>query len=543
MDGIRKKEVKSLKSRHFESRFLALKFFDLLEIEEVEMFTEGKILTGVTREGTRVFLNPKMANRHGLIAGATGTGKTVTLKVLAESFSEMGVPVFLADVKGDISGMCQAGTPTESILERLKSLGIADFPFRAFPVRFWDVYGEAGIPVRTTVSEMGPLLISRLLGLTKVQEGVLNLVFQIADDSGRLLLDWKDLRSMLIYVGNRNKEFTLEYGNISKQSIGAIQRALYAVENAGGEVFFGEPDLQLEDWIQTDSSGRGFINILDCVTLFHHPVLYATFLLWMLTELFERLPEVGDLEKPKLVFFFDEAHLLFTDAPKALVQKIEQVVRLIRSKGVGVFFVTQKPTDIPDSVLAQLGNRLQHALRAYTPAEQKGVSAAAKSFRKNSAFDTESAITNLGTGEALVSFLDESGKPEVVQIAKILPPSSFMGPADEQLKTDLTKNCELYQKYAQIVDRYSAFEMIEEENAQAEAAELERKEAEEAQRTVSRRPAASRTSGYGSGTSRRVGRPRKTAMEKAVDQTMNTIGREFGKGIVRTLLGLFIRKK
>lgn len=503
------------------------------------MYTENKILVGVSRNETRVFLNPGMANRHGLIAGATGTGKTVTLKVLAESFSEMGVPVFLADVKGDISGMCRPGEGTAPVVKRLKDLGIDDFQFQSFPVRFWDVYGKGGIPVRTTISEMGPTLLARLLGLTKVQEGVLNLVFQIADESGKLLIDWKDLRAMLVYVGNRNKEYTLRYGNISKQSIGAIQRALLAVENAGGELFFGEPALDIHDWIQTDSEGKGAVNILHCTELYRQPVLYATFLLWMLSELFESLPEVGDLAKPKLVFFFDEAHLLFTDAPKVLVQQVEQVVRLIRSKGVGVYFITQKPSDIPDSVLAQLGNRIQHALRAYTPMEQKAVKAAALSFRKNPDFDTETAITNLGTGEALVSFLDDAGRPEVVQIARILPPSSFMGPASEEERRRRTETSERFAFYSNVVDRISAFEMIEEETAAERIREEEESQAAPS-RTANRetvRKTETRT------TSARKGRPRKSAMEKAADTTFRTIGRELGKSITRSILGIFFRKR
>ena len=521
------------------------------------MYTENKLLVGVSRNETRVFLNPRMANRHGLIAGATGTGKTVTLKVLAESFSEMGVPVFLADVKGDISGMCQPGTGTPKILERLKSMGIANFQFQSFPVRFWDVYGKGGIPVRTTISEMGPTLLARLLELTKVQEGVLNLVFQIADESGKLLIDWKDLRAMLLYVGNRNKEYTLKYGNISKQSIGAIQRALLAVEKAGGECFFGEPPLDIRDWIKTDTDGKGIVNILHCTELYRHPVLYATFLLWMLSELFELLPEVGDMEKPKLVFFFDEAHLLFTDAPKVLVQQVEQVVRLIRSKGVGVYFITQQPSDIPDSVLAQLGNRIQHALRAYTPMEQKAVKAAALSFRRNPDFDTESAITSLGTGEALISFLDDAGRPEIVQISRILPPASFMGPASDEERRRITANSERFAFYSDVFDRISASELIEEEMAAENKRETEHEtEQSSAPKTVHRNAqrnlpgnlpgiGKTKTAGKTSGrtSSAKKGRPRKSAMEKAADSTFRTIGRELGKSITRTILGIFFKKR
>ena len=347
---------------------------------------DGKLLIGVGE--TPVCLLPRMANRHGLISGATGTGKTITLKVMAESFSALGVPVFLADVKGDLAGCCRTGERTEAIDRRLTAMGLdpETFRYQPFPVRFWDVYGEMGHPVRTTVSEMGAPLLSRLLDLTAVQEGVLTIVFRVADEKGWLLSDLKDLRAMVNYVAEHADEYRSEYGNVSKQSAGAIQRSLLQLEDAGGDLFFGEPDIELSDWFQTDDKGKGYINILHCERLYRSPLLYATFLLWLLAELFEQLPEVGDPEQPKLVFFFDEAHLLFDDAPKALVDKVEQVVRLIRSKGVGVFFITQRPSDVPDSVLAQLGNKVQHALRAYTPAEQKAVRAAAQGFRANPAF-------------------------------------------------------------------------------------------------------------------------------------------------------------
>ena len=523
------------------------------------MFTEDKILVGVTAEGKRLFLNPRMANRHGLIAGATGTGKTVTLKVLAESFSDMGVPVFLADVKGDVSGMCQPGDATEKMTQRLTALGVSNFKFHACPVRFWDVFAENGIPVRTTISEMGPMLLSRLLGLTQVQEGVLNLVFKIADDEGKYLIDWKDLRAMLVYIGNKNQEYTLKYGNISKQSVGAIQRCLLQLETAGSEMFFGEPDLQLEDWIQCTSDGRGYVNILHAVELYRHPVLYATFLLWMLGELFERLPETGDLDKPKMVFFFDEAHLLFTDAPKVLVQKVEQVVRLIRSKGVGVYFISQKPSDIPDSVLAQLGNRIQHALRAYTPAEQKSLKSAASSFRKNPAFDTETAISELGTGEALVSFLDEKGRPAIVEMAKILPPATYLGTADERIRADLTKNNPYYRHYSQTIDKYSAYEMLAAESGnESEISEETRHQAEmrRVKPTATPEPAPARRPSLPSyprqmpempqqtrapkqpTAPKKVGRPKKTTSEKVTDSVIRTLG----KCLERTLLGILKKK-
>ena len=363
-----------------------------------------------------IYLEPSMANRHGLIAGATGTGKTVTLKLLAESFSDMGVPVFLADVKGDLTGMCAPGKENKHIRRSIDTMGLTDFNYVSYPVEFWDVYARRGLPVRTTISEMGPELLSRLLGLNETQSGVLRIVFRIADDRQLLLLDLKDLRSMVQYVGDNAREYKLTYGNISSQSVGAIQRALLELEDEGGDIFFGEPALDLADWVAWAEDGRGVMNILECQELFQHPLLYATFLLWMLSELYEMLPEAGDLDKPKLAFFFDEAHLLFKDAPKALVEKVEQVVRLIRSKGVSVWFITQNPSDLPDSVLGQIGNRVQHALRAYTPNDQKALRAAARSFRANPAFDTEEALQALGVGEALVSMLDEKGVPSAPQL-------------------------------------------------------------------------------------------------------------------------------
>ncbi|MDA7967200.1 helicase HerA-like domain-containing protein, partial [Ruegeria sp.] len=361
-----------------------------------------------------LFILPKMANRHGLIAGATGTGKTVTLQVLAENFSRIGVPVFLSDVKGDLSGISKPGKEHPKISERANAIGISDFSFSGNPVTFWDVFGEQGHPIRTTISEMGPLLLSRLLNLNDTQSGVLSLIFRIADDDGLLLLDIKDLRSILQYAGENASEFTTEYGRISRASVGAIQRKLLALEDQGGDIFFGEPALDLNDFLQTDENGNGIINVLAANKLMKSPRIYATLLLWLLSELFEQLPEAGDPEKPKLVFFFDEAHLLFDNAPEALQEKIEQVARLIRSKGVGVYFVSQNPLDIPDEVLGQLGNRIQHALRAYTPRDQKAVRSAAQTFRTNPKLDTETAITELGVGEALISFLDEKGRPNIV---------------------------------------------------------------------------------------------------------------------------------
>jgi DNA helicase HerA-like ATPase len=406
------------------------------------------------------FLLPRMANRHGLITGATGTGKTVTLRVIAERFSRIGVPVFMADVKGDLSGMARPGQENPKIRERVEKLGIADFQFTGFPTVFRDLFGEQGHPVRTTISEMGPLLMARLLNLNETQAGVLALVFKIADDNGMLLLDLKDLRAMLQYVGNNAAQFKTQYGNVSAASIGAIQRGLLQLEEQGGDKFFGEPALDLDDVMQSDGAGRGVINILAADKLINAPKLYATFLLWLLSELFERLPEVGDPEKPKLAFFFDEAHLLFNDAPDALMEKIEQVIRLIRSKGVGVYFVTQNPLDVPDVVLGQLGNRVQHALRAFTPRDQKGVKAAAQTFRQNKNIDVEAAITELGVGEALVSFLNDKGQPAVVDRALIYPPQSRLPPLAAGEREQVVKQSMLYGHYEKAVDRESAYEML-----------------------------------------------------------------------------------
>jgi len=412
-------------------------------------------------------LLPQMANRHGLIAGATGTGKTVTLRVIAESFSRIGVPVFMADVKGDLSGIARAGQENPKIRERLDKLGVKEFDFAPYPTVFWDLYGEQGHPVRTTISDMGPLLLARLLNLNETQSGVLNLVFKIADDNGMLLLDLNDLRSMLQYVGDNAAKFKTQYGNVSAASIGAIQRGLLALEGQGGDHFFGEPALELDDIMQTDQ-GRGAINILVADKLINAPKLYATFLLWLLSELFERLPEVGDPEKPKLVFFFDEAHLLFNDAPEALLEKIEQVVRLIRSKGIGVYFCTQNPLDVPEVVLGQLGNRVQHALRAFTPRDQKAVKAAATTFRQNKDLDVEAVITELGVGEALVSFLNEKGEPSIVDRALIYPPHSQLPPLAAAERDSIVKGSTIYGHYEKLVDRESAHEMLKARASQTE---------------------------------------------------------------------------
>lgn len=458
--------------------------------------------------GTKeVCILPDKANRHGLITGATGTGKTVTLQNLAETFSAMGVPVFAADIKGDLSGVAKTGGNKDSVTQRVKSYNLFDegFSFQAFPVQFWDVFGEQGIPVRASVTDMGPTLFARLLQLNDIQSAVLSIIFKIAKDQELVLIDLKDLQKILEYVGNNSNVFTTNYGNISTASIGAIQRGLLQLEQDGADQFFGEPDLNLDDLIQTES-GKGVINILAADKLMNSPKVYSTFLLWMMTKLFETLPEVGDPEKPKLVFFFDEAHLLFNDAPKALIEKIEQVVRLIRSKGVGIYFVTQSPADIPDTVLAQLGNRIQHALRAYTPKDQKALKVAAQSFRANSAFDTEKAISELGTGEALVSFLDEKGAPQPVERAFILPPEGQIGPITPEERKAMVNASLLYRHYAQTIDRESAYEILtqklshiqSEKDAIAqekanEKAQKEQEKAEKAQAKADEQAARQRT--------------------------------------------------
>src|SRR5512140_2049052 len=414
-------------------------------------------------------LLPGMANRHGLVTGATGTGKTVTLQTLAENFSKIGVPVFMADVKGDLTGISQPGDNAKKLGAVLKDRGLPPPEPCACPATLWDVFGEQGHPVRATVSDMGPLLLGRMLGLNETQAGVLNLVFKIADDNGLALLDLKDLRAMLRYVGDNASQFTTQYGNISAASVGIIQRGLLQIESQGGEKFFGEPMLNIQDFLQTDDKGRGVANILVADKLLNSPRLYATFLLWLLSELFEQLPEIGDPEKPKLVFFFDEAHLLFDEAPKALVERIELVVRLVRSKGVGVYFVTQNPLDIPDSVLAQLGNRVQHALRAYTPRDQKAVKATAQTMRQKPGLDIETAITELAVGEALLSLLDAKGRPSVTERAFVLPPGSQIGPITPAQRQALIANSIVAGVYEKTVDRDSAYEQLQQRAATAQA--------------------------------------------------------------------------
>ena len=526
------------------------------------MYTDRKIW--LAQSDKNLYLLPAMANRHGLIAGATGTGKTITMKVMAESFSDMGVPVFMADVKGDLSGMCRPGADSENMRSRIARFGIENFQYKPYPTRFWDIFGEKGHPVRVTISDMGPVLLARLLNLTEVQTGVLNIVFKVADEHGLLLLDLKDLRAMLQYVGDNRAEFTTLYGNVSAASVGAIQRALLAFEGEGGELFFGEPALDIRDWMRTDIDGRGYINILSSDRLIQSPTVYSTFLLWMLTELFERLPEVGDLDKPRMIFFFDEAHLLFDGAPKALVQKIVQVVKLIRSKGVGVYFITQSPSDIPSDVLAQLSNRVQHALRAYTPDEQKAVRAAARAFRKNPAFDTEEALMSVGVGEALVSFLDEEGIPSVVERAFILPPQSLMGPAEEKAVQSLVVSDEFDLKYRESVDRESAYEILvraneelelrRQQEAEAAAAEKQRlKEEAEAERQRLKEEAAAekqrqkeaaaaekqrlKEEAAAQREAEKEAERRKKAIQRAASNAASSVARSVSTNIVNTLTG------
>jgi DNA helicase HerA-like ATPase len=484
-------------------------------------------------------LLPRLANRHGLIAGATGTGKTVTLQTMAQGFSSIGVPVFMADVKGDLSGMAQPGAMSARLKERFDALAIKDFAFAACPVTFWDVFGKAGHPVRATVSDMGPLLLARMLNLNETQEGVLALAFKIADDNGLLLLDMKDLRAMLQHVGDSAREFTTGYGNISAASIGAIQRALMQLEQQGADRFFGEPALNIADLMQTDEKGRGMVNILAAESLMGSPRLYSTFLLWMLSELFEQLPEVGDPDKPKLVYFFDEAHLLFNEAPRALLEKIEQMVRLIRSKGVGVYFVTQNPLDIPDTVLGQLGNRVQHALRAYTPRDQKAVKAAAETMRANPKLKVETVITELGVGEALVSFLDEKGRPCVVERALILPPASRIGPISADERRAVVESSVIFGHYEQTVDRESAYEKLK---GRAQALQGAPADARQGHPVAGPAPAAgggimdTLGSILGGTTGPRGGR-REGALESAAKSAARAIGSQLGRQIVRGIMG------
>jgi hypothetical protein len=494
---------------------------------------DNDILLGGTGE-KQIVLNAGMANRHGLITGATGTGKTVTLQVLAESFSRLGVPVFTADVKGDLSGLAGAGKSHPKVDERLEFIGLAGHVFEASPTVFWDVFGKQGHPVRTTISEMGPILLSNLLELNETQEGILQIAFSVADDQGLLLLDLKDLRAMLNWIGDHAAELERAYGRISSASVTAILRRLLVLEEAGGEIFFGEPAIRIEHLMQNDFSGRGVISILDATTLYHSPRIYATFLLWLLSELMEQLPERGDADLPRLVFFFDEAHQLFSNAPKALLEKITQVVRLIRSKGVGVFFITQYPNDVPDQVIGQLGNRIQHALRAFTPRDRKAVKAAAETFRENPAFDTEEVIGQLGVGEALVSTLDAKGVPSVVERTLIAPPRSQFGPIDAARRSELIDRSPLKTAYAQMVDRESAYELLKKRDAelaarrQREAEEAERAKAEEERRRQAEKEqkAAQRRSSN-----------RQSVGETLAKSVARTLGSSLGRQIIRGILG------
>jgi hypothetical protein len=480
-----------------------------------------------------IALLPAMSNRHGLITGATGTGKTISLQVLAERFSAIGVPVFMADVKGDLAGICQSGAMSPKLQQRLAQIG-ADAPaFSGFPTEFWDAFGEQGHPLRATISDLGPLLLSRILNLNDVQAGVLAIVFKIADDNGWLLLDLKDLRAMLAKVGDDAKDYTTRYGNVSAASIGAIQRGLLVLEQQGAEKFIGEPMLDIDDLLQTDG-GRGVINVLAADRLMQAPALYATLLLWLLAELYERLPEIGDPDKPKLVFFFDEAHLLFTDAPKALLDRIEQVVRLIRSKGVGVFFVTQNPLDVPDTVLGQLGNRVQHALRAYTPRDQKAVKTAAQTLRANPSIDTEQAITELGVGEALISFLDEKGRPTPVERAFVLPPASRIGPITPDERKAVIAKSVLRDTYEKTVDRESAYELL---GGRAGAAATPTAETKQAGGGILDSVKDS-LDGLMRGSGRKDG-----LVEAAAKSAARTVGSSIGREIVRGVLGSLLGRR
>ncbi|PID48728.1 MAG: ATP-binding protein [Proteobacteria bacterium] len=492
--------------------------------------TATGILIGKGQQ-SHLYLNPRYANRHGLIAGATGTGKTITLQILAESFSRLGVPVFMADIKGDLTGISTAGIPHPKIEERIRAIGIEDFQFEGYPTVLWDLRGEQGHPIRATLADMGPLLLSRLLELNDTQEGVLNIAFKFADDEGMLLLDMKDLRSVLQHMSENTKSFSTTYGNVSNASIGAIQRRLLVLEQQGGEQFFGEPALDLWDFMRTGAKGYGQLNILAADKLILSPRLYSTFLLWLLSELFENLPEVGDLDKPRMVFFFDEAHLLFDDAPKVLIDKVEQVIKLIRSKGVGIYFVTQNPLDIPDSVLGQLGNRVQHALRAFTPRDQKAVRAAAQTFRTNPNLDTEATISNMGVGEALVSTLEDKGIPSIVQRTLIRPPQSRIGPIDEAERASLLRHSPLAGRYDTPIDRESAHEILEKRARQAV------QEAEQAAQAAQKEKLARR---YETTSTPRASN-RQSVGETLVKSVARSVGSRLGQQIVRGILGSLFR--
>ena len=516
------------------------------------MYAEEKILIGCN-ESENVFLLPKLANRHGLIAGATGTGKTITLKTLAESFSDMGVPVFLADMKGDISGLAKIGSETEKIKTNVEKYSLASkgFKYQAYPVEFWDLFGAKGLPVRVTLSEMGPVLLSKILNLTEAQAGVLNIVFRVADDESLLIIDLKDLKAMINHVVENKDKYEGQYGAIAAKSANTILRSLITLEDQGGNDFFGEPALDLNDFMKVDDNGKGIINVLDAQKLSLSPELYSTFLLWMLSNLYETMPEVGDMDKPKFVFFFDEAHLLFDDMSAEFAKKIEQIVRLIRSKGVGLYFISQSPADIPDEILAQLGNRVQHALHAYTPKDQKAVKVAAETFRANPDFDTAEVISNLGIGQALVSTLDEGGVPGIVQQVDIVPPQSYIGAIDDSQRSELIALSELKGKYAEAVDGLSAYEMLLEKidsnpNVESEVPQVDKEIIEEVKTQSSEPEAPAQESILGDiiggvlGGGAQKGKkksPQQKMVEKAASQAMNTAAREVTKGIMRGIFG------
>lgn len=509
------------------------------------MSEENKVYLG--KSVKQEYLDLKLANRHGLITGATGTGKTVTLQILTEGFSNHGVPVFCADVKGDLSGLAAEGVSKDFLEKRATTIGFEDYAYDKFPCVFWDLFGKSGHPIRTTVQEMGPILLSRLLDLNETQEGVLNIAFRLAEDEKMPILDMKDLRKLMVYVSERSSDLTKEYGTVSKSSVGAIQRRLLVLEEQGAENFFGEPALDIRDFMRTTRDGRGMVNILAADALMNNPRLYATFLLWLLSELFEELPEVGDPQKPKLVFFFDEAHLLFEEAPKALLQKVEQVVRLIRSKGVGVYFVTQNPLDVPDTVSSQLGNRVQHALRAFTPREQKAVKAAASTFRPNPELDTERVIMELGVGEALVSTLEKKGHPSIVQRTLIRPPSSRLGPLDDNERKDVMADSPVKGLYDKAIDRESAYEILEKRQQEIEARRAEvdgaaggRRDTEYVRHGEFRVPPVGSKRISTRKTSRRTSSRRQTASEAFFKSLLRSLGTGMGRllpSIIKILLG------
>lgn len=481
------------------------------------MYINDKILIG-KNDNYEAYILPRMANRHGIISGASGSGKTISLKVLAESFSSAGVPVFLVDVKGDLAGMCLPGIVNDNISSRINNLNLENFEFKSFSTSFFDVYGKYGIPVRTTINSIGPKLLSRMLNLTEAQEGVLTIVFKIAEDENLELIDLKDLRAILSYVGERRKNYALNYGNITLQSIGSIQRNLLTLEDEGGNFFFGKPALDINDFIKTDINGIGYINILHAATLFQKPTLYASFLLWLLTDLYQKLPEVGDLEKPKIAFFFDEAHLLFSEMPDYIIKQVTQIVKLIRSKGIGLYFISQSPSDIPDEILSQLGNRIQHVLRYYTKNDEKAIKAAANSFRENPNFDTEQVIKTLKTGEALVSFQDEYGQPTVAEKVTILPPQSQMGTIDDVKRQEVIRNNPLYIKYINRTEEISAYEKIEQKIQNEKITQMS---------TVKNKSNSSKSSN------------KKSSLEKAANKvansTLNTLGRKIGNSLFKSL--------